>query len=125
MTAYLVWRGMSMEAIGVWRGIASAWGLIGTLAYNFLTKRINLVDTGMISVVFQFTFVSLGYLSLFVDDKATSLGMLMVAICFSRVGLWVFDIAITQVRYAAACAFYILFILMMGLKLATILILPN
>ena len=94
-----------MEAIGIWRGVASAWGLAGTFVFNFLSKRFSLIDTGMMSVVFQFTFVSLGYASLFIDDNTISLGMLMVAVCFSRIGLWVFDIAVTQVRVICCATF--------------------
>jgi hypothetical protein len=98
MTAYLVWRGMSMEAIGIWRGVAAAIGLFGTFVFNFLSKRITLVDSGMISVTFQFLCLSISYASLFIDDYNTSLGMLISGVCASRVGLWVFDISVTQVR---------------------------
>lgn len=105
MTAYLVWRDMSMEAIGIWRGVASAWGLAGTFVFNFLSKRFSLIDIGMMSVVFQFSFVSIGYASLFINDNTISLGMLMVAVCCSRIGLWVFDIAVIQVRNTCCLTF--------------------
>ena len=98
MTAYLVWRGMSMEAIGVWRGVSSAAGLAGTFVYHFVSSRqFDLVDTGLGSVVFQFLCLSLSYASLFIEDYSTSLGMLIAGVCASRVGLWVFDITVTQV----------------------------
>lgn len=97
MTAYLVWRGMSLEAIGIWRGVSAAAGLAGTFAYNYLSKRINLVQSGMLSITFQFLCLSLCYASLFVDEFQTSLGMLISGVCASRVGLWVFDISVTQV----------------------------
>jgi iron-regulated transporter 1 len=97
MTAYLVWRGMSLEAIGIWRGVSAAAGLAGTFVYNYLSTRISLVNSGMLSIVFQFLCLSICYASLFIDDFHTSLGMLIAGVCASRVGLWVFDISVTQV----------------------------
>jgi iron-regulated transporter 1 len=97
MTAYLVWRGMRLESIGIWRGVSSAAGLAGTVAYHFLSKRMNLIDTGMYSVVFQFLCLSLSYASLFIDDYYASLAMLIAGVCASRVGLWVFDLSVTLV----------------------------
>jgi iron-regulated transporter 1 len=97
MTAYLVWRGMRLESIGIWRGVSSAAGLAGTFAYHFLSKRMNLIDTGMYSVVFQFLCLSLSYASLFIDDYYASLAMLIAGVCASRVGLWVFDLSVTLV----------------------------
>lgn len=97
MTAYLVWRGMSMEAIGIWRGISAAAGLGGTFVYHFLSKRVDLVQSGMLSIVFQFICLSLSFASLFIENYHTSLGMLISGVCCSRVGLWVFDISVTQV----------------------------
>jgi solute carrier family 40 (iron-regulated transporter), member 1 len=96
MTAYLVWRGMKLESIGFWRGVSSAIGLLGTFVYHFMSRRMSLINTGMLSVVFQFLCLSVSYASLFVDDFASSLGMLIVGVCLSRVGLWVFDISVTQ-----------------------------
>ena len=96
MTAYLVWKGMRMDTIGVWRGVSSAVGLAGTFVFHFLSKRITLIDTGMCSIIFQFFCLSLSFASLFVDDFNASLTMLIFGVCASRVGLWVFDISVTQ-----------------------------
>ena len=96
MTTYLIWKGMRLDAIGFWRGVSSLIGLLGTFVYHFLSKRMSLIDTGMLSVAFQFLCLSLSYASLFVDDLAASLAMLITGVCASRVGLWVFDIAVTQ-----------------------------
>jgi iron-regulated transporter 1 len=51
----------------------------------------------MWSVVFQFICLSMSYASLFVEDNDISLAMLIAGVCASRVGLWVFDISVTQV----------------------------
>lgn len=96
MTAYLVWRGMGMGAIGFWRGVSSAAGLSGTVVYHVMASRVGLVDVGMMSVVFQFLCLSACYASLFVKNDSVSFAMLIAGVCFSRAGLWVFDIAVTQ-----------------------------
>ena len=96
MTAYLVWRGMRLETVGVWRGVSSAVGLMGTFAYSLSMKHCSVETTGMWSIMVQFLFLSISYVSLFVGDYNTSLSMLIGGVCASRVGLWVFDIAVTQ-----------------------------
>ncbi len=96
MTTYLIWKGMKLDSIGFWRGVSSLIGLIGTFVYHFLSKRMSLINTGMLSVAFQFLCLSLSFASLFVDDFTASLIMLISGVCASRVGLWVFDIAVTQ-----------------------------
>lgn len=98
MTIYLVWRGIDMEVIGLWRGVASAAGLSGTFVYHLMAndKKIGLVDIGMTSVTFQFLCLCACYASLFVKDNHTFMIMLVGGVCFSRIGLWVFDITVTQ-----------------------------
>ena len=96
MTAYLVWRGMRFDSIGLWRGVSSAAGLAGTFVYHFMSKRMSLINTGMWSIVLQFLFLSISYASLFIADFTTSLSMLICGVCASRMGLWVFDISVTQ-----------------------------
>ena len=96
MTAYLVWRGMGLDTVGVWRGLSSAAGLMGTFAYHFSAKRMTLMDTGMWSITYQFVCISLSYFSLFIDSYTLSLALLILGVISSRIGLWVFDIAVTQ-----------------------------
>jgi iron-regulated transporter 1 len=87
---------MRLETVGVWRGLSAAVGLAGTFVYHFSVRRITLVSTGMWSIVYQFTFLSLSFGSLFVEDYIVSISMLIGGVCGSRVGLWVFDISVTQ-----------------------------
>lgn len=96
MTAYLVWRGMGLETIGVWRGVSSAIGLAGTCVYHWSAKKMTLELTGLWSIIYEFMCLSLSYSSLFVDDYKLSLTMLIGGVCASRIGLWVFDITVTQ-----------------------------
>jgi iron-regulated transporter 1 len=96
MTAYLVFRGMRLETVGIWRGISSAIGLAGTFVYHESVKRTTLVNTGMWSIIYEFACLSICFASLFVPDFYTSMAMLIAGACASRIGLWVFDIAVTQ-----------------------------
>lgn len=96
MTGYLVSRGMRLESIGFWRGVSSAIGLAGTLAYDISVKRLSLVTTGMWSIVYQWSCLSIGLASVFVTDNRIALAMLIGSVCCSRIGLWVFDISVTQ-----------------------------
>jgi solute carrier family 40 (iron-regulated transporter), member 1 len=50
----------------------------------------------MWSVVYQFIFISLSMASFFLWNYNTSMAMLIFGVCASRIGLWVFDIAVTQ-----------------------------
>jgi solute carrier family 40 (iron-regulated transporter), member 1 len=96
MTSYLIWRGMRFSTVGIWRGVSSAIGLLGTFAYYISSKHISLKSTGMWSICFQFSCLTVAYASLFVEDYMSSLTMLIAGVCTSRVGLWVFDITMTQ-----------------------------
>jgi iron-regulated transporter 1 len=96
MTGYLIWRGISMEMIGLWRGVASVAGLGGTFVYHCMVKQMSLVNVGMVSVVFQLLCLTACYVSLFVDNINIFFTLLISGVCFSRIGLWVFDISITQ-----------------------------
>lgn len=95
-TVYLVWRGIGMEEIGLWRGIASAMGLAGTFVYHIMAQKICLIDVGMISVTFEFLFLAICFSSLFVHDNQLFFIIFIGGLILSRIGLWVFDIAVTQ-----------------------------
>lgn len=87
-----------MDSIGVWRGISSAAGLSGTFVYQIMAPRMGLFKLGMVSTTFQFICLSLCFASFFIHDNNTSLLLLICGVCTSRVGLWVFDVTVTQVR---------------------------
>lgn len=87
---------MRLDTIGVWRGISSAVGLLGTCVYHILATRMNLESIGLQSIVYLFLCLSISYSSLFVDDNHASLILLIAGVCASRIGLWVFDIAVTN-----------------------------
>jgi len=96
MTGYLVWRGTNLESIGFWKGVSAVMGLFGTFAFRFSTSKLSLKQTGMWSISFQFLCLSISYTSLFIQNQSLSLKVLIISVCASRVGLWVFDISMKQ-----------------------------
>ena len=114
MTAYLAWEGMSLSTIGIWRGVSAGIGLLGTFSYHASVKHSSLAFTGLWSIASQFICLSCSYASFFVAQKkgqeeeeeqqqheVLSLVMLIGGVCFSRIGLYVFDLTITQ--YMQSC----------------------
>lgn len=96
MTAYLVFKGMSYQTIGILRGFSSVIGLMGTFAYRISSRRNSLSYTGAWSIIFQFSCLILCYVSLFVTNDKLSIALLIIGVIASRIGLWVFDLTITQ-----------------------------
>jgi iron-regulated transporter 1 len=98
MQTYLLFRGMKLESVGVLRGIASAIGLLGTFVYRFSVNRMSLESTGMWSVSYQFTCLTISLFSLSLMNDNLVLSLLVTGVCLSRIGLWVFDISVTQLQ---------------------------
>ena len=96
MTAYLVFRGMSYESIGMLRGISSTIGIIGTFAYRISSKQYNLAFIGASSITFQFLCLSLSFASMYIPNDRVSLNLLIVGVIASRIGLYSFKLTITQ-----------------------------
>merc|ERR1719215_638714 len=72
-------------------------GLFGTFLFKHLSLMgMSLESSGFWAVTFQFTCLSLSYFSLYISDSLQSLIGLIVGVCMSRVGLWIFDISINQ-----------------------------
>jgi solute carrier family 40 (iron-regulated transporter), member 1 len=72
-------------------------GLTGTFAFGFLSARFSLVTTGLWSILYQLLFISISMMSFFIlTYNGASLSILVISVCASRIGLWVFDIAVTQ-----------------------------
>ena len=98
MTTYLLYRGLDLELVGVLRGIASAIGLLGTFVYHCSVKLWSLETTGLWSVSYQFGCLAVALLSLSIPNDVATLTLLIGCVCLSRIGLWVFDIAVTQLQ---------------------------
>lgn len=98
MSAYLVSQGVRLESVGVLRGVASAIGLLGTFAFKISSARFSLPFTGLWSIWYEFLCLCVSVFSLYIDNVGVSLLLLVGGLCFSRIGLWVFDIAVTQIQ---------------------------
>ena len=82
--------------VGISRGISNASGLCGTFVFRRTVQHYSISTTGMWSIVLQFICLSISFASIFVHDGNKSLAILVVGVCTSRVGLWSFDLAFTQ-----------------------------
>ena len=97
MTAYLVSRGMSLHALGIWRGISSIVGIFGTKVFGFISSKHKLSTTSLLSIAFFFGCLSVSFGSLFVTINQTiAIALLVCGVSVSRIGLWSFDLAISQ-----------------------------
>ena len=76
--------------------MSSALGLAGTFAFRVSTKRMSLVATGMWSIIHQLVCILVSVTSFLVASYNFSMTLLIFGVCISRIGLWVFDVAVTQ-----------------------------
>lgn len=96
MTTYLLHHNLSLAVIGLLRGIAAAIGLLGTVAYHVSMQYLSLDITALWSILYQALCLGLSMVSLLMSRDVMAVSFLISGICLSRIGLWVFDIAITQ-----------------------------
>ena len=105
MTAHLLHRSMSMERIGLWRGLAALAGLAGTWVFRW--SPLTLRWTALWSILYECACLSVAALSVVValdndiaNGTASSLStsLLIGGVLASRTGLWVFDLCVTQIQ---------------------------
>ncbi|GMY25622.1 solute carrier family 40 member 2 [Fagus crenata] len=96
MTATLEWQGVPAFVIGIARGISAAIGITATVMYPILQSRISTLRTGLWSIWSQWTCLILCLASIFVQNSVLSAYMLMAGVATSRLGLWMFDLAVIQ-----------------------------
>ncbi|KAI3414484.1 Solute carrier family 40 protein [Psidium guajava] len=96
MMADLKWEGIPAYVIGIGRGISATIGIAATLFYPFLHSRISTLRTGLWSIWCQWTFLIMCVASIWVQNKHLSVYMLMGGVATSRLGLWMFDLSVTQ-----------------------------
>jgi solute carrier family 40 (iron-regulated transporter), member 1 len=56
----------------------------------------SLIDTGMWSITYQLVCIIASVLSFLAVSYNISMTLLLSGVCASRIGLWVFDVAVTQ-----------------------------
>eukprot|EP00537_Pseudo-nitzschia_pungens_P006155 CAMPEP_0172368488 /NCGR_PEP_ID=MMETSP1060-20121228/27480_1 /TAXON_ID=37318 /ORGANISM="Pseudo-nitzschia pungens, Strain cf. cingulata" /LENGTH=360 /DNA_ID=CAMNT_0013093093 /DNA_START=161 /DNA_END=1243 /DNA_ORIENTATION=- len=104
LSAYLLNRSMKARTIGVLRGISSGVGLLGTFVYTISIRLLSLETTGLWGVASQATSLGIAtvFLSLDHNEDTTSndifLYLFIASVVSSRLGLWVFDVTVTQLQ---------------------------
>ncbi|XP_050381932.1 solute carrier family 40 member 2-like isoform X2 [Argentina anserina] len=96
MTATLEWEGIPAYTIGIARGISAAIGITATIVYPILQPHISTLRTGLWSIWSQWTFLLLCVASIWIHKSLWSAYMLMAGVATSRLGLWMFDLAVIQ-----------------------------
>ncbi|KAK9290937.1 hypothetical protein L1049_009117 [Liquidambar formosana] len=96
MTATLEWEGIPAYVIGLARGVSASIGIAATLLYPIIQSRILTLRTGLWSVWSQLIFLLPCIASIWVKNNLTSAYMLMGGVATSRLGLWMFDLAVIQ-----------------------------
>lgn len=96
MTATLEWEGIPAYVIGIARGISAVVGIAATFTYPFLESKISTLRTGLWSIWSQWSFLLLCVGSIWVKNGVSSAYMLMGGVATSRLGLWMFDLAVIQ-----------------------------
>uniref|UniRef100_A0A0E0E2V1 Solute carrier family 40 member n=1 Tax=Oryza meridionalis TaxID=40149 RepID=A0A0E0E2V1_9ORYZ len=100
MTATLDWKGVPAYVISLARGVSAAVGIAATWAYPAAHARLATLRTGLWSVWAQWCCLLVCVASVWVGagDAAplASAWMLMGGVAASRLGLWMFDLAVMQ-----------------------------
>ncbi|XP_006657054.1 solute carrier family 40 member 1-like isoform X2 [Oryza brachyantha] len=93
MTATLDWEGIPAYAISLARGLSAVVGIAATWVYPAAHARLSTLRTGLWSVWAQWCCLLACVASVWAPASAW---MLMAGVAASRLGLWLFDLAVTQ-----------------------------
>eukprot|EP00052_Salpingoeca_macrocollata_P023777 m.210051 g.210051 ORF g.210051 m.210051 type:complete len:585 (+) comp22103_c0_seq3:502-2256(+) len=116
MTAYAYYRGISEAVLSAGRGVGAVFGIGATFLFSVVQNRLGLVKTGAVSIIAQLACLMLCVVSVLPgdsgdgncstaapDDYSTcitrrnvELGFLITGVMMSRLGLWMFDLSVTQ-----------------------------
>ncbi|KAL8168142.1 LOW QUALITY PROTEIN: hypothetical protein V2J09_009641 [Rumex salicifolius] len=96
MTAALESDGIPAYIISIARGISAGIGISATYAYPVLQPHISTIRTGLWSIWSQWSFLVVCVASIWVQNGVSSAYMLMAGVAASRLGLWMFDLAVIQ-----------------------------
>ncbi|WCJ37168.1 Solute carrier family 40 member 1 [Euphorbia peplus] len=96
MTATLKWQGIPAFVIGIGCGISAIIGIGATVVYPILHSRILTLRTGLWAIWSQWSCLLVCVGSIWVYNRHLSAYMLMAGVAMSRLGLWMFDLAVIQ-----------------------------
>ncbi|KAM0890021.1 hypothetical protein ACQ4PT_027314 [Festuca glaucescens] len=89
MTAALDWKGIPAYVISLARGFSAIVGIAATWLYPIVHSWVSTLRTGLWSIWMQAR-------SIWVSGRVASAWVLMAGVAASRLGLWMFDLAVTQ-----------------------------
>ncbi|CAN6216570.1 unnamed protein product [Urochloa humidicola] len=96
MTATLDWKGIPAYVISLARGFSAIIGIGATLLYPMVHSWVSTLRTGLWSIWMQWCCLLVCVASIWVTSSLTSAWMLMAGVAASRLGLWMFDLAVMQ-----------------------------
>lgn len=96
MTATLDWKGIPAYVISLARGFSAIVGIAATLLYPVVHSWVSTLRTGLWSIWMQWCCLLVCVGSIWVGGGVASAWMLMAGVAASRLGLWMFDLAVMQ-----------------------------
>eukprot|EP00053_Salpingoeca_punica_P015096 m.138064 g.138064 ORF g.138064 m.138064 type:complete len:639 (+) comp16624_c0_seq1:173-2089(+) len=116
MTGYAYYRGLSEAILSVGRGFGAAFGIGATFLFAPVRRVLGLVNTGVFSIMAQLTMLCLCMVSTYYgassegdchdmsgedldncrSKRNLEMGLLLSGVILSRLGLWMFDLSVTQ-----------------------------
>lgn len=96
MTATLDWEGIPAYVISLARGFSAMVGIAATVLYPAVHARVSTLRTGLWSIWMQWCCLLLCVGSVWVGGRVASAWVLMAGVAASRLGLWMFDLAVMQ-----------------------------
>ncbi|CAL5042332.1 unnamed protein product [Urochloa decumbens] len=96
MTATLDWKGIPAYVISLARGFSAIVGIGATLLYPVVHSWVSTLRTGLWSIWMQWCCLLACVASIWASSSLASAWMLMAGVAASRLGLWMFDLAVMQ-----------------------------
>ncbi|PNH07594.1 Solute carrier family 40 member 1 [Tetrabaena socialis] len=103
MTSYLKWTGLTEAEVSAYRGVGALTGLAATAIYPALSARAGLRATALLGITYQLACLCAGVLPVLAADAASAASppiaqvrLLVGGLVASRTGLWLYDLAVTQ-----------------------------
>ncbi|CAO3570518.1 unnamed protein product [Mortierella alpina] len=96
MIGYLQWRGFTAGSIALLKGVCTASELVGTIAMPILVRYVGLVRGGAWSVWLEVATLTPVLFSIYSDRLPVQI-FIFAGMAVSRIGVWSFDLVITQI----------------------------
>ncbi|XP_024520150.1 solute carrier family 40 member 1 [Selaginella moellendorffii] len=96
MTAALAWKGVPAHIIGVARGLGAFLGVAATYLYPVIQSKEGTGKAGLWAISTQWLCLMVSVASVWIHKTSVATSLLISGIVASRLGLWMFDLAVTQ-----------------------------